>query len=109
MMFYGGHMGGWGFALMTISGMLFWALIVTGVVLLVRCVGREGHASEQPPSPLTPEQLLAERFARGDIDQSEYVERLATLHGHARREPREPTAHLAARVGHVVREDSQGG
>ena len=46
MMFYGGHMGGWGFALMTISGILFWALIVTGVVLLVRCVGGKGT----PPS-----------------------------------------------------------
>lgn len=66
-------------------------------------------ASEQPPSPLTPEQLLAERFARGDIDQSEYLERLATLHGDAPRKPREPTAHVAARMGHVVREDSQGG
>jgi len=30
----------------------------------------------------TPEQVLAERFARGEIDEGEYRQRLATLRGH---------------------------
>ncbi|MET9290171.1 hypothetical protein AB0346_08945 [Nocardia beijingensis] len=36
----------------------------------------------QPGSPtrLAPEALLAERFACGDLDESEYLRRLAVLH-----------------------------
>lgn len=82
MMFWNGSdMGAWGYTLMTISTVLFWALLIVGVITLVRYLGR---ASEPPPRPensrWTPEQLLAERFARGEIDEQEYRQRLATLH-----------------------------
>jgi putative membrane protein len=41
--------------------------VIVGIVLLVRYFGRSG----QPATPAhTPEQLLAERFARGEIDES---------------------------------------
>ena len=80
MMFYGNQMSGWGFAVMTISGIVLLALAIAVVLLLFRCAERTRPASEQH-SPSTPEQLLAERFARGDIGESEYVDRLATLHG----------------------------
>jgi putative membrane protein len=77
-MMYYGDMNGWGFALMGISAVVFWGLVIVGIVLLVRYLGRSG----QPPTAThTPEQLLAERFARGEIDESEYQARLATLRG----------------------------
>jgi putative membrane protein len=80
-MMYFGDMSGWGFALMGISAVVFWGLVIVGIVLLVRYFGRSG----QPATPAhTPEQLLAERFARGEIDESEYQARLGTLRGSSR-------------------------
>jgi putative membrane protein len=38
-------MGGWGFALIVISGVLFWGLVAIGIVLLVRCIGRAGQST----------------------------------------------------------------
>ncbi len=80
MYWYGDHMSGWGWALGTIGMVAFWGLLITGIVLFVRYVGR----SSEPPATRTPEQLLAERFARGEIDEAEYRDRLAALHGQVR-------------------------
>lgn len=40
--------------------------------------------SPQRPTPPTPEQLLAERFARGEVDQRDYHQRLDTLRDRSR-------------------------
>ena len=85
MFWYGHDMGGWGFGLMTFSFIVFWALVIVAIVLLVRHFGRTGQppGTFPPAGPSTPtstaEQLLAERFARGDIDEEEYQRRLRTL------------------------------
>ncbi len=84
MMYYGDHMSGWGWALAGVGMVVFWGLVITGVVLLVRYVGQAGHQSDQPPSTRAPEQVLAERFARGEIDETEYQDRLAALREHVR-------------------------
>ena len=68
---YGNGMGGWGFGLMTVGNLLVWALIVVGVIALLRHLSR-GSAVPRP----TAEELLAERFARGDITEQEYRNRL---------------------------------
>jgi putative membrane protein len=81
MYWYGDHMSGWGWALASIGMVAFWGLLITGIVLLVRYLGR---TSEQQASARTPEQLLAERFARGEIDESEYRDRLDALRGQVR-------------------------
>lgn len=82
MYWYGSGMSGWGYALMTISMVLFWGAVIAGIVLLVRHFGRGGQQSPAPPSQsASPEQLLAERFARGEIDKEEYRQRLAVLQG----------------------------
>jgi putative membrane protein len=79
MWWYGNGMGGWGYALMMVSNVLFWSLIIFGVVAVVRYLARGDRAAGPR---LTPEQLLAERFARGEIDEEEYHQRLTTLrHG----------------------------
>jgi len=74
-------MNGWGYALMTISMVLFWALVIFGVVALVRFLARDDR---QATTRSTPEQLLAERFARGEIDEHEYHHRVDVLRGGSR-------------------------
>jgi putative membrane protein len=79
MHWYGDHISGWGYTLMTVSIVLFWGLILAGVVALVRYLSRSGQQTAAPPLERpTPEQVLAERFARGDIDEDEYRQRLDT-------------------------------
>ncbi|GAA4757941.1 SHOCT domain-containing protein [Actinomycetospora chibensis] len=73
MWWYGPGMNGWGYGLMTISMVLFWALIIFGMVALIRYLGRAGQVAAARP---TPQQLLDERFARGEIDEDEYRRRL---------------------------------
>jgi putative membrane protein len=80
MYWYGDHMSGWGYALMTISMVLFWGLIIACVVALVRYLSRGGQQTAAPPLERpAPERVLAERFARGEIDEDEYRQRLDTL------------------------------
>jgi len=74
-----GGMNGWGYALMTVSMVLFWGRVIFGVIALVRYLGRQDR-SLAPPR-LTPEQVLAERFAHGQIDEQEYQERRDILRG----------------------------
>jgi len=87
MYWYGSGMSGWGYGLMTVSMILFWGAVIFGIVLLVRYFGRSGQppAAPSPPqsaeSPPSPERLLAERFARGEIGEEEYQQRLAVLRG----------------------------
>ncbi|MGI5414966.1 SHOCT domain-containing protein [Actinomadura luteofluorescens] len=84
MMYWHGDMNAWGYALMTISMVLFWSLVIFGLVALFRYAANSAHHQEPPssassPSSATPEQMLAERFARGEIDAEEYQHRLETL------------------------------
>ena len=81
MYWYGSGMSGWRYALMTVSMILFWGAVIFGVVLLVRYFGRSGQPPAEPPAPQSPERLLAERFARGEIGEEEYRQRLAVLRG----------------------------
>ena len=75
-------MDGWGYAGMAVGMVLFWTLIVVGIIALIRF----STATSQPraiagyqPQRESPEQLLASRFARGEIDEGEYQQRLAVL------------------------------
>lgn len=76
----GGHMTGWGWTLMAAGTVAFWAAVITGIVLLVRYLGRTDRPGTGDRPRPTPDQLLAERFARGQIDEHEYRQRLHTLH-----------------------------
>jgi putative membrane protein len=81
MFWYDHYMGWWGYAGMGISMILFWALVVAGIVALVVFVSGDRQSQQQPPSP---EQILAARFARGEISETEYRDRLAVLRDPAR-------------------------
>ncbi|WP_454850079.1 SHOCT domain-containing protein [Promicromonospora soli] len=78
MMYWGSDMGGWGYALMALNMVVFWGLLIGGIVLLERYLGGR-HRQPPPPATADPKQLLAERFARGEIDEDEYRKRLQVL------------------------------
>ncbi len=86
MYWYGnGDVSGWGYLLMTIGMIVFWGVLITAGVALFRYLAR---SPQQPPAApggqQSPEQILAERYARGEIDENEYSTRLATLRGAVR-------------------------
>ncbi|MFD0374973.1 SHOCT domain-containing protein [Streptomyces sp. NPDC127112] len=79
MMFWYDHdVSGWGWFAMTASMILFWALIITAAVLVFRALNRPHEHTSAPVAP-TPEQILAQRLARGEIDEDEYGRRLSAL------------------------------
>ncbi len=65
----------WGWLLMTLSMVAFWGLIIWGIVAIFRGSGGNWRRPDRPD----PEQILAERFAAGEIDEEEYHRRLETL------------------------------
>ena len=71
--------GGW--LVMSLLMLLFWALLIGGGIAVVRSLRKD----ETPPSTTRrsdeAERLLDERFARGEIDEREYLARRAALHG----------------------------
>ncbi|SHN78404.1 putative membrane protein [Geodermatophilus obscurus] len=76
------HMGGWGWAATTLTSLLFLALIALIAWSVVRAVRRPGGGPPRPARSAgqdSAEQLLADRFARGEIDEDEYRRRLGTL------------------------------
>jgi putative membrane protein len=82
MVWYDHNMGWWGYAGMGIGMVLFWALIIAGIVVLMMFVSGDRQPKQQPPSP---EQILAARFARGELSESEYRDRLDVLRDPAHR------------------------
>ena len=108
---------GWGVWLLGIlMTVAFWALVVLAIIWLVRTLSHRGTGTapdgrywtarttagtarypmtgpgpaQAVPAPATgtaPEQILAERFARGEIDEGEYRARLAVLRGPAEGTP----------------------
>lgn len=74
-MMYWGYGSGWGYVLMTVSMLLFWGLVIGGVIVAVRPPFRSRLAGDDP------QQILAERYARGEIDDTEFRARRAELSG----------------------------
>ncbi|MGY3205917.1 SHOCT domain-containing protein [Streptomyces sp. TE5632] len=96
MTYWNSHgMNGWGWFAMSLGTVLFWALLITAGVLIFRSLSRASGPSHLPagrpaPEHPAPEQVLAERFARGEIDEDEYRRRLAVLRGASDRGGRSP-------------------
>jgi putative membrane protein len=78
--------------MMAVLMVVFWALVIAAVVALVHYVRGASRADRSGPSGERgwghgqghgrAEDLLAERFARGEIDEDEYKRRLALLREH---------------------------
>jgi putative membrane protein len=74
--------GGW--IVMVVAMTLFWAFVITGVVLAIRyVVGGSGHANRRQTSGAgRAEEVLAERFARGELDEDEFRRRMTAIREH---------------------------
>jgi putative membrane protein len=85
-MFWYDDMSWWGYAGMGIGMVLFWALLIAGIVALgVFATGDRATPQAPPTDPASAEQILAARIARGDINETEYRDRIAVLRDDARR------------------------
>ncbi|QTE02982.1 SHOCT domain-containing protein [Streptomyces cyanogenus] len=91
MMWYDGGWGWGGWIVVTVFMVLFWAVLIVGLIALVRhLTGARHHRQPGSPAPSgeggwqdrRDENLPAERFARGEIDENEYERRLALLREH---------------------------
>jgi putative membrane protein len=77
MMYYGDHMSGWAWVFMGFGSVLLWVALIVGIVALVRHLS--GGSSLGFGSRGSAEELLAQRFAHGEIDEAEYRQRMAVL------------------------------
>ena len=82
----GGYGGGWGWGwiVTAVVLILFFAVVITAIVLAVRYLtgaGHDGHG-QSPTRARTAEDVLAQRFARGEIEDTEYRQRMTALRDH---------------------------
>ena len=84
MFWYGNGMSGWGYGVMGLGMVLFWVLLIALLVGVFRHNRSHRDFAGSRPGSMTADQLLAERFARGEIEQQEYVDRQAALRDHVR-------------------------
>ena len=78
--------GGWGWGPwlgMGFGMIVFWGLLIAGAIVLVRYLGsaRDRGESDASGGRGDAEQILAERFARGEINEDEYRQRRELLRG----------------------------
>jgi putative membrane protein len=81
MMWYGGW-GGW--IMMALVMVLFWGGLITAIVLAIRGLSGGGSPQNRAGSWVSPpaDDVLAARFARGEIDEDEYRRRITALREH---------------------------
>jgi putative membrane protein len=56
---------------------LFWILVIVAIIWLFRAFAGPGRGGGEPRE--SPEQILKQRYARGEIDKDEYERRLSDL------------------------------
>ena len=78
MMWWNDGVGWGGWILMTLLMVAFWGLVIFGIVAIFRGLRDEGRTTAQRHER-NPEQILDERFARGEIDAEEYHARQHVL------------------------------
>jgi putative membrane protein len=79
-MYYGPGMSGWCMTFMIIGNLVLWGLLIFGAVLVARYVWPAQTASSSQ-AELSPQQIAAQRFARGEINEQDYQHLLQVLSG----------------------------
>lgn len=79
MMGYGAGMGFGGWLMMGFTFLVFWGAVIALVVWAVRSNHRDTAGGPTPTGRA--DDVLEERFARGEIDEQEYQRRRDVLHG----------------------------
>jgi putative membrane protein len=75
MMFPGWGMAGW----MMTGGFVLLVVVAVVAVVAVLAVRRGITPGVEEPTSTSPKELLAERLARGEIDEDEYLQRMSVL------------------------------
>ena len=70
-------MGGYGFGWLFM--ILFWALVILGIIYLVKVLA---GGSGKSPTQETAEDILKKRFARGELSREEFEEAMKVLRQH---------------------------
>lgn len=83
-MMWWNHNGGWGTGQWLGMGfmmVIFWGLVIALVIWVMRSArsGRDSDAHSSIPTQ-SADQILAQRFARGEIDEHEFTQRREALH-----------------------------
>lgn len=71
-------MGGWWGWGMTIFSLIFWALIIVGIIYLVKTLAKGGPISKSTAED-SALKILKERYAKGEIDKKEFEEKMKDL------------------------------
>jgi len=72
---------GFGGGAMGIGMLLFWGLIIAAVVLMLRGSGAASPGGTVIAPDRTPLDILRERYAKGEIDKSEFEQKRGDLGG----------------------------
>lgn len=78
MMWWHGDWNGWAWLAMSASMLVFWGLVIWGVVTVARSANQPARHNLDTPLR-DPELILRERFAQGEIDEAEYEHRRQVL------------------------------
>lgn len=74
--------GGWGMGAGSLMTVLLWALVIAGIVALVRALssGADRRRDDMPgrPGP-SAQEIVKARYARGEIDRAEYEQKMRDL------------------------------
>lgn len=70
---------GWSWIGGSLMMLLFWGGPVALIVFLVRGFGSTGSHGDEKRSTPDPKEILAERFARGEISEDEFEQRRGVL------------------------------
>ena len=75
-----GMMDGYGYGMMSggywILGLIFWILVIIGLVLLIKYLWEGGGARREQESAL---EILKKKYARGEISKEEFEEKKKDL------------------------------
>ena len=75
---FGGMNGGWGMGFGGLFMILFWIVVIVGVVVLVKWVLDQSSADKGSRDKSALE-ILRERYARGEINREEYEQKRRDL------------------------------
>jgi len=81
----GWMMDGWGYGFFGLAHMFIWLIIlvaiIVGVLWLVRSQAAPSHGYYLPPHRSTGLDVLEERYARGEINRDEYLQKKKDIGG----------------------------
>ena len=68
---------GWSWGMGILHGVLWWSILILGIIVLVRLLKRDSSRSAPPAE--TALEILKKRYARGEIGREEFEEKKRDL------------------------------